>query len=82
MKPRVMSASQVGRYTYCARAWWLEHVQGHEPENLLELTQGIERHDHHGRQVVASQRMANWARGFLFAAIVVAVLLALSLAMR
>ena len=57
----VLRASEVGRYTYCARAWWLQRVKGIEPRNLAALQRGTEAHAAHGRGVERAGRQAAWA---------------------
>ena len=53
MSPRGkrITASQVGQYAYCARAWWLSTVEGHEPADLEALSVGTAAHERHGWQV-------------------------------
>ena len=59
MSPRGkrVTASQVGQYAFCARAWWLDVVEGRQPTDLEALGGGTVRHERHGWQVF-------WARGF------------------
>lgn len=49
MSERMIRASDVGQYSYCARAWWLGQVQGLAPANVEELDLGNEFHAAHGR---------------------------------
>ena len=53
MSPRGkrVTASQVGQYAYCARAWWLGVVEGHTPAELEGLEQGWRAHERHGWRV-------------------------------
>lgn len=67
--PARISASEVGRYVYCARAWWLQRVMGHAPQNRAALERGERRHDAHGRLVVGASRQAEWARWLLIVAL-------------
>ena len=53
--PRLIRASEVGQYTYCARGWWLNVVQG-RPIERTRLTAGTEAHARHGQRV----RWAVW----------------------
>jgi hypothetical protein len=62
-------ASEVGRYAYCARAWWLQRVQGVQPHNVEALDRGLALHDAHGRSVAAAFRWRRWAYGLLALAI-------------
>ncbi len=48
-----ISASEVGSYLFCARAWWY-HQQGIKSTNQAEMTAGTELHRLHGRTVIAS----------------------------
>lgn len=78
----VIRASEVGRYVYCARAWWLEYVLGFAPQNVAALARGAQRHDAHGRTVSASQWQARTARGLLALAALCALALVISLWLR
>lgn len=51
----IVRASELGEYAYCARAWWLRHVQGVESTNTAALQSGQAVHDRHGRAVSAFQ---------------------------
>ena len=48
---RRITASQVGQYAYCAHAWWLEIIKGHQPTDLEAIETGTSAHEHHGWQV-------------------------------
>ena len=50
---KIIRASEVGSYLYCARAWWYRQ-QGIESTNQTEMTSGTDLHRLHGRQVAAS----------------------------
>jgi CRISPR/Cas system-associated exonuclease Cas4 (RecB family) len=54
---RRVTASQVGQYAFCARAWWLGVVEGLEPTNPEALAEGTAAHERHGWRVSV-------ARGF------------------
>lgn len=70
---RVIKASELAQYGYCARAWWLGSVKGIAPANTEDLRRGTARHAQHGRAV--------WAAGMMRAvAIILALLGALALA--
>jgi CRISPR/Cas system-associated exonuclease Cas4 (RecB family) len=54
---RVIRASEVGEYGYCARAWWYRHVARIEPtdrESLRRLEAGTRAHRQHGRSLALS----------------------------
>ncbi|HEY3289155.1 MAG TPA: hypothetical protein VGK87_03415 [Anaerolineae bacterium] len=48
---RVIRASEIGQYAYCARAWWLSSVKGVPSINTREMAQGEATHQRHGRLV-------------------------------
>jgi CRISPR/Cas system-associated exonuclease Cas4 (RecB family) len=50
---RIIRASEIGSYLFCARAWWYR-LQGVEPENQAEQATGTELHRAHERKVIAS----------------------------
>ena len=50
----VIRASEIGRYVYCAHAWWLGSVQGLPSEHRGEMAAGTAMHAQHGRGVRAS----------------------------
>lgn len=77
---RPIRASEVGRYGYCARAWWLQYVQGHAPQNILALERGQAAHEAHGQSARAAQRLLTLSRALLAcAAMLAAALLYLTL---
>ena len=78
---QVIRASELGQYAYCARAWWLGRVLGYRPTNLERLEAGEAAHVRHGRQVVSSHRLRQWAYVFLALALLAGALL-LALALR
>lgn len=50
---KIIRASEIGAYLYCARAWWYRR-QGYRPANQAELAAGTEVHQQHGRAVLAA----------------------------
>ncbi len=74
-----LSASEVGRYAYCARAWWLQRVCGLAPENRSALDHGVQRHEAHGIGLAAAQRQMALARGLLVLAFALALALLFTL---
>ncbi len=74
---RVIRASEIGRYVYCAHAWWLGSVQGLPSAHQREMAAGQATHLHHGRRVRTSLRLHRLAVALLLmAALVGAVWLA------
>ena len=74
---RVIRASEIGRYVYCAHAWWLGSVQGLPSAHEREMAAGKAAHRHHGRRVRTSLRLNRLAVAvLLMAALVGAVWLA------
>jgi hypothetical protein len=51
---RIIRASEVGEFVYCAHAWWLGSVEGKRPDDTGRLEAGSAAHEHHGRRVIAS----------------------------
>ncbi len=70
---RVIRASEIGRYVYCARAWWMGSVQGLSSAHQQEMAAGEMAHLRHGRQVRASHGLNRLAYGVLLLAAMVAV---------
>jgi len=70
-----LTASEIGRYAYCARAWWLQRVCGVAPQNRSALAAGRRRHGAHGHEVRVGARQAAWARRLALVAVVLAVVL-------
>ena len=60
---RVIRASELAQYAYCAKAWWLGSVQGVASSNTHELAHGEHVHRAHGRRVwlAGMLRMAAFA---------------------
>lgn len=67
MSSPVIRASEVGDFTYCARAWWLRRVAGEEPEGRELREAGTALHVAHGR-AVAFSGWAVWAGALLLVA--------------
>jgi hypothetical protein len=51
---KVIRASEVGTYAYCAHAWWLGAVEGVAPGDTRRLQAGQAVHARHGQRVVLS----------------------------
>ncbi|BCX05238.1 MAG: hypothetical protein KatS3mg053_3176 [Candidatus Roseilinea sp.] len=54
---RVIQASEIAQYAYCARAWWLSSVIGAPSANTAELQRGSAMHRRHGRAVWLSRAL-------------------------
>jgi hypothetical protein len=70
---RVIRASEIGQYKFCARAWWLGYIKGVPSTNTRELAQGEAVHQRHGRVV--------WTASALRVLAVVLILIAVVLAL-
>jgi hypothetical protein len=54
-RERLISASEIGEYLFCRRAWWLHRVVGIEPAGKARRDRGVALHARHGRHVQLSQ---------------------------
>ncbi len=72
---RVIRASEIGQYHYCARAWWLGSVTGVAPANTRDLAEGEAVHRRHGRAVWASRALILLAAGLVLLALAALLLL-------
>ena len=70
---RVLTASEIGSYVYCSRAWWLDKVGGYEPLNVRVLEMGEQVHEEHGREVQRAHQMNRTALALIGAAVIVAL---------
>jgi len=70
---RVIRASEIGRYVYCAHAWWLGSIQGMPSAHVREMATGEAAHLRHGRGVRTSLWLSRLAYGVLLLAAVVGV---------
>ncbi len=82
MAEEVIRASEVGQYVYCARAWWLQRVQGYQPQDRRALEAGVERHREHGRLVAGYRHLQLLAYLLLVLALLLAIALLRSLTPR
>lgn len=48
MAGRTISASEVGQFAFCARAWWYAR-QGYPSSSGQQFEEGLEAHRRHGR---------------------------------
>lgn len=59
---KIIRASEIGSYRYCQRAWWYQ-LQGYVSKNQVELSEGSEYHQQHGRAVYRAgclKTLAGW----------------------
>lgn len=54
---RVIRASELGQYSFCAKAWWLGSVEDVPSANMREMDAGTYAHEQHGQTV--------WLSGWL-----------------
>jgi hypothetical protein len=78
MPDRVIRASEIGQYDFCARAWWLNVVQGVPSENVREMQLGTQAHERHGQQVSRAGLMQQVAVVLVIAGIVMLAIMILS----
>jgi hypothetical protein len=71
---RVIRASEIGRYAYCAHAWWLGSVRGVPSSHRQEMAAGEAAHRRHGQGVRASLWLSRLAYTVLFVAAAVGAL--------
>ena len=72
VRDRVIRASEIGQYIFCAQAWWLASVEGRPPANRRDLAAGEATHTRHGWGVRASLALRRLAYGVLVLAAVLA----------
>lgn len=75
MEDRVIRASEIGHYSYCARAWWLARVRGFPPRNVAGLENGRAEHHRHSGAVSGYHRLRRWAYLLLISAALAGLLL-------
>lgn len=60
----VIRASEIGRWVYCERAWWMA-AQGYENHNRAALQYGLDAHEQHAQQVAGAHRKQTTALIFM-----------------
>jgi hypothetical protein len=50
----ILRASELGQYSFCAKAWWLGSVEGMPSANVREMDAGTSAHEQHGQAVQIS----------------------------
>ena len=78
MSDRVIRASEIGQYDFCARAWWLNVVQGVPSENVREMQIGTQAHEQHGQRVSRAGVMQQVAVVLVLVGIVLLAIMILS----
>lgn len=72
-RERVIRASEIGRYAYCAHAWWLGSILGLPSDHRREMAEGEREHVRHGRRVRTSLGLRRLARIVLLLAAMVGI---------
>ena len=67
---RVIRASEIGQYVFCAQAWWLREIERNTPADLGEFARGTRAHERHGWRVALSRTFRRVAILLLVAAAV------------
>lgn len=78
-RQRIIRASEIGQYIYCAHAWWLGSVEGLPSAHPEAMEAGEAAHRRHGRGVRMSLALKRLAYAFLALAV---ALLIVTLASR
>lgn len=70
-----VSASEAANYTFCAKAWHLEHVVGAKPSAIADerRTAGVAAHVTHGAAIQAANPMNSWVVRGLVALLLIAL---------
>lgn len=70
-----VSASDIGAYVYCARAYWLQKVRGQEMTEQAQerLQQGTDKHHEHGVKYDRQLQIARIGKWVLIAGLIVGV---------
>ena len=75
---RIIRASEIGQYAYCAHAWWLSSIEGLPSSHHQELAAGEASHLRHGKGVRLSRALARLAYVTLALAIILGIVWMLS----
>jgi hypothetical protein len=75
---RIIRASEIGQYAYCARAWWLGSIEELPSSHRREMAAGEAIHLRHGQGVRASLALVWLAYAVLLLAVVVGAVWAVS----
>jgi hypothetical protein len=71
---RIIRASEVGQYAYCAHAWWLARVENLPSAHLEVMDASKEVHRRHGRGVRTSLTLRRLGYALLIAALVLVII--------
>ncbi len=71
---RFIRASELARWAYCRRAWWLQYIRGYAPANRTALRAGRLFHQKHGRSVERSRFYRRLAQTLFTVAVLIALL--------
>jgi len=72
-RDRVIRASEIGQYVYCAHSWWLGSVQGLSSSHQREMAAGTASHTRHGQGVRISLGLSRLAYLVLLLAVVIGI---------
>ena len=70
---RVIRASEIGQYVFCAHAWWLGSVEGLPSSRQREMVAGDIAHRRHGWGVKTSLWLSRMAYVVLLLAVMIGV---------
>lgn len=70
---RIVRASEIGQYVYCAHAWWLGSIQGLPSSRAREMEAGTANHARHGRET----RLSLWLNRLAYLVLLAALVLGL-----
>jgi len=71
---RIIRASEINQYVYCAKAWWLGSIENVRPSNIHELSGGSLAHARHGRTVAVASITQRIALGALLIGLLLALI--------
>jgi len=74
---RIIRASEIGQYAYCAQAWWLGSIEGLPSTHSRQMTAGDAAHRRHGQTVRSSLWLARLAYALLLLAALIGILWAM-----
>lgn len=69
-RTEIISASEIGSYMFCNRAWWLKRSQDMESANIAEMSRGTLRHEKHARSVRGATVLQRTGYGLIALALI------------